>query len=246
MNNIQDTLLFPVRDSEARKQFLIACVVALAMFIIPILPMFLLMGYSAKIMRQVIDERKAPSMPAWQGSDWAEMLMDGLRLYGAQFILTLPLVVLMGCGMIALFAGSAGFAGLGEDHREVFGAVGAMFVIVGIIIFMLFSVLSMPYSVVVSAALPHVATKRSFQAAFEFKEWFAIFRKALGQFILGYAVIFVASFIFIFIMQIAAMTIVLLCIVPLLMLPYMAYQVLVTNTVFAQAYLAGRDGLQAA
>jgi hypothetical protein len=97
--------------------------------------------------------------------------------------------------------------------------------------------------VIVSAALPHVAIKRSFQAAFEFKEWFAIFRKALGQFILGYAVIMVASFVFIMIMKVAMITLVLICILPLLMIPYAAYQMLIMNTVYAQAYAIGRKGL---
>lgn len=246
MNNLQETLLFPVRDAEARKQFLIACAVALAMFIIPILPMFLLMGYSARIMRQVIDERKSPSMPAWQGSDWSEMLMDGLRLYGGQFVLLLPFFLLMGCGMIALFGGSMGFATLADEHHEAVGIVGAFFFIVGIAAIILMSILSLPYGVIVSAALPHIATKRSFQAAFEFKAWFQIFRKALGQFILAYAVIMLASFIFTLIMQVAMVTIILTCIVPILMIPYIAYQVLVANTIFAQAYAAGLEGLQPA
>lgn len=245
MNNIQDTLLFPVRDPDARKQFLIACAVALSMFIIPILPMFLLMGYCAKIMRQVIDERKEPSMPAWQGSDWSEMLMDGLRLYGGQFVLMLPLFILMGCGMASLFGGSMGFAALADDRSQALGVVGMLFFTIGIAAIVLMSILSLPYSVIIAAALPHIVTKRSFQAAFEFKEWFPIFRKALGQFILSYAIIVAASFIFTIIMQVAAMTIILLCIVPFIMIPFIAYQSLVMNTVFAQAYAVGRDALQA-
>ena len=244
MNNIQDTLLFPVRDAEARKQFLIACGIMLAAFIIPILPTLVVMGYSAKIMRDVIEERKLPSMPAWQGSNLSDLIIDGLRLYGAQIVLMLPLFLLMGCGMISIFGGSIGFAAIAEDGSEAFGALGMMFFVLGIAIMMLFSILSLPYGIIISAALPHVATKRSFQAAFEFREWFAIFRKALGQFILGYAIIMLASFIFVIIMQIAMMTIILMCIVPFIMIPYIAYQLIVMNTVFAQAYVIGRDGLQ--
>ena len=78
MNSWQETLLFPVRDAEARKQFLIACLVTLAGFIIPLIPSIILMGYGVRIMRQVITERKKPSMPEWQGSNWSEMLTDGL------------------------------------------------------------------------------------------------------------------------------------------------------------------------
>lgn len=185
-------------------------------------------------------------MPAWQESDWTEMLMDGLRLYGGQFVLTLPLLILMGCGMLSLFGGSMGFVAIADEGNEALGVMGMLFFIVGIIAISIFSLLSLPYGVIISAALPHIATRRSFQAAFEFKEWFAIFRKALGHFILSYAIIMVASFIFTFILQIAAVTIILMCIIPFLMIPYTAYQTLVMNTVFAQAYLAGRDGLQTA
>lgn len=246
MNNIQETLLFPVRDAESRKQFLIACAVILAMFIIPILPVFLLMGYSAKIMRQIVEERKEPSMPAWQGSDWSEMLLDGLRLYGAQFVLTLPLFLFMGVGMMFIFSGSIGMAALADEHTPSFAPLSMLLMMIGYVLFGLFGVLSLPYSVIISAALPHVALKRSFQAAFAFQEWFAIFRKALGQFILAYAIIMVASFLMAFILQIAMMTIVLICIVPFLMIPYIAYQMLVMNAVFAQAYAAGQQGLQTA
>jgi Protein of unknown function (DUF4013) len=244
MDNIQETLLFPVRDAESRKQFLIACVVMLSAFIIPILPTLVLMGYSARIMRQVIEEKRNPTMPSWQGSDISEMLLDGLRLWGAQLVLTLPLLLLMGCGMIFMMSGSIGFAALSENNVDSFAPVGMLLFILGFLFFGIFGILSLPYSVIISAALPHVAVKRSFQAAFEFKEWFAIFRKALGQFILGYAVIMIASFIVAIVMQIAMVTIILICIIPFLMIPYIAYQMLIMNTVFAQAYAVGQEALQ--
>jgi hypothetical protein len=244
MNNIQDTLLFPVRDAEARKQFLITCAIMLTAFIIPIVPTLIVMGYCAKIMRAVIEENKSPSMPSWQGSNWSELLLDGLRIYGAQLVLTLPLFVLMGCGMIPMLAGSVGFAAMPEDGNEAFATVGMLLFSIGMMIFMFVSVLSLPYSVVTSAALPHVATRRSFQAAFEFNQWFPIFRAALGQFILAYVIILAAAFVFTMVMQIAMITIILICIVPFIMIPYISYQLLIMNTVFAEAYVTGRDGLQ--
>ena len=244
MNNFQETLLFPVRDAESRKQFLIACAVMFAAFVIPILPAILLMGYSAKIMRQIIEEKKAPSMPAWQGSDWSEMLVDGLRLYGAQLVLMLPLILLMGGAMIFIMSGAVGFSALSENNGGTFESIGMLLFTMGFLFMGLFSVLSLPYGVVISAALPHVAIKRSFEAAFQVNEWVPIFRKALGQFILGYVLVMAASFVIAFIMQIAIMTLILICIVPLLMIPYAAYQMLIMNTVFAQAYLVGQEGLQ--
>ena len=244
MNNFQETLLFPVRDAESRKQFLIACAVMLATFIIPILPLILLTGYTTKIMRQIIHEKKAPSMPEWQGSDWSEMFMDGLRLYGAQLVLTLPLLILMGCGMISIFAGSAGFAALADEGSRSLAPIGGLLFILGILIFSLFGILAWPYGVILAAVQAHVAARRSFSAAFEFKEWWAVFRQAIGPFILAYVMIMAASFLFAFVIQIAMLTIVLICIVPFLMIPYSVYLLLITNTLYSQAYVSGQAGIQ--
>jgi len=246
MNNFQETLFFPVRDAEALKQFLIACVIMLAAFIIPILPVILLTGYTTRIMRQIIHEKKAPSMPEWQGSDWSEMFMDGLRLYGAQLVLTLPLLILMGCGIVSIFAGSAGFAAFADEGSRSLAPIGGLLFVLGVIIFSLFGILSLPYGIILTAAQAHVAARRSFSAAFEFKEWWTIFRQAIGQFIIAYIMIMAASFIFAFVLQIAMITIVLICIVPFLMIPYSVYLMLVTNTLYSQAYVTGQAGIQAA
>lgn len=244
MNNLQDTLLFPFRDREAWSQFLIACAVMLVAFIIPILPVIFLMGYTMKIMRQVIDERQPPSMPSWQGTDWSEMFLDGLRLYGAQLVLMLPLFVLLGCGMATLLGGSVSFAALAEEGNQVLAPLGGLLFFVGLGSIMIFTLLSIPYGIVTAAAQAHVASKRSFTAAFEFQEWWPIFRSGLGQFAIAYVMILIASFVFSFVLQIAMVTIVLICIVPLLMIPYSAYLIIITNTFYAQAYVAGREALQ--
>jgi hypothetical protein len=244
MNNLQETLLFPVRDAEARKQFLFACLIVLAGYFIPLLPFLVVMGYTAKIMRQIIDEKKSPSMPAWQGSDWSEMLLEGLRLYGAQLVLMLPLFLFMGCGFISMFGGSMTMAISADEGVDALVPVGMLLFFIGTGFMMLIALLSLPYGIILSAVGPHVVTNRSFAAAFRFKEWWPIFRKGLGQFILGYVVIMVMSFVFALVIQIALITIVLMCIVPLIMIPYSAYLMLITNTFYAQAYAAGREALQ--
>lgn len=246
MNNIQETLYFPFRDADSRKQFLIACVVTLAGFFIPILPFILLMGYTVKIMRQVIHERREPSMPAWESSDWAGMLMDGLRLYGAQLVLMLPLMLLMGCGILSIISGSAGFAALAEEGVRSLAPITGIFFFLGIISIIIFSILALPYGIIIPAAQAHMVNKRSFAATFEFKEWWPVFRKSLGQFVLTYVMIMIASFVLGLVIQIAMVTIVLICVVPILMIPYSAYLTLVTNTLYAQAYAAGQEALQAA
>jgi Protein of unknown function (DUF4013) len=244
MNNWQETLLFPIKDSDARKQFLIACLVTLAGFIIPLLPMLVLMGYGVKIMRQVIEEHKSPTMPEWQGSDWAEMLMDGLRVFGVQIVLMLPLFVLMGCGFMFTIGGSLGFAALANDNSRGFAPLGGLLLFIGVGMILLFTLLSFPYGIIISAAIPHVVANKSFAAGFDFKGWFPIFRKGLGNFIISYIFVVAISFVLMFVIQFAIITIVLICIVPFLMIPYTAYVTLIANTIYSQAYVAGRDALQ--
>ena len=244
MNNWQETLLFPVRDAEARKQFLIACLVTLAGFIIPLIPSIILMGYGVRIMRQVITERKSPSMPEWQGSNWSEMLMDGLRVFGMQIILMLPLLLIMGCGFIFMISGTIGFAALADEGSRAFATVGGLFFFIGIGLMMLFTLLSFPYGIIITAAIPHTVASNSFAAGFNFKEWFPIFRKGLGNFILSYVFVMAITFVFMFVIQFAMITIILTCIVPFLMIPYSAYLTLVTNTLYSQAYVTGFDALQ--
>lgn len=244
MNNWQEILLFPVVDAEARKQFLIACLVALAGFIIPILPTLILLGYSVRIMRQLLDGGKVPSMPKWEESDWSAMLLDGLRLFGLQIVLMLPLFILLVGGFIFTMAGSASFSFITDEHTNSLAPVGTGLLFIGIGFFMLFALLSIPYGVILTAALPHAVAKDSFSAGLNVREWFPIFRKGLGEFILAYVFIMIISFVFVFVLQFAMITIILMCIVPFLMIPYSAYLTLVSNTVYAQAYNRARGALQ--
>lgn len=245
MNINQQFLQFPFQDRESWTQFLIACAVMLSAFLIPILPTILLMGYTIKIMRQIILEKKSPSMPLWQGSDWGEMFLDGLKLYGAQFVLMMPLFLLIGCGVLFLLGGSLGFAAVAEEGSRSLAPLTLFSLFTGIFLTVIFSLISVPYSIVISAAQGHVAAKRSFTAAFEFSEWWKILRAAIGQFLIVYVMLMVASFVFAFVIQIAMVTIVLMCIVPLLMIPYSVYLMLVSNALYAQAYAIGQEKLQA-
>lgn len=244
MNNWQETLLFPVQNAAARKQFLIACLVALAGFIIPLLPTLLLLGYSVRIMRQVLDERKSPSMPDWQESDWSAMLIDGLRVFGLQLILMLPLFILVGGGVLFIMTGSMGLSLFADERTNSFAPVAALFLFVGVGLMTLFAVLSLPYGILVSPAVPHAVARNSFSAGLNVREWFPIFRKGLGNFVLGYVFLMIVSFIFMLVLQFAMLTIILMCVIPFLMIPYAAYLSLISNTIYAQAYNLGRDALQ--
>ena len=239
MNNLQDTLLFPIRDPEARKQFLFASLVMLVGFIIPIIPMLILTGYSAKIMRQIIEEKKDPSMPDWQNGDWSDMLLDGLRIYGAQLVYMLPVLIVMGFGILSLISGSIATSISIGDNAQSIAPIGIPLFMVGFAAVMFFSLLAIPYGVIISTVGPHVAKTRSFASAFQIQDWWGIFRKGLGQFILAYVITLAISWVLGFIIQIAFMTFVLICIVPFIMIPFSAYNLLLKSALIAQAYATG-------
>lgn len=243
MNNLQATLLFPVRDADARKQWLIASAITLAGFIVPILPTLVVMGYSIKIMRQVIHEGREPSMPKWQSNDLGTLLQDGFRLWIVQLVYGLPLMLLMGCGFIAMFSGTGLLAASSDSNIPP--ALGGLAMVAGIGFIMLIGILSLPMVIVLGAVESHVVAQGSFQAGFDVKGWWRVLRKSLVQFLLSYLLVMAVSMVLTFVIQIAMMTIVLMCLFPFLMAGYSAYLMLVMNILFAQAYADGRSALQA-
>ena len=68
--DLNHLLAFPVKDAQARKQFLIGALLYLASFIIPIIPSLFAIGYGMRIMRQVL-RGEQPRMI--ECDDWGEM-----------------------------------------------------------------------------------------------------------------------------------------------------------------------------
>jgi len=235
MSNIGEMLTFPFANAESRKNFLLGCLVLLAAFFIPLLPSIIAYGYIAKIVRKVA-EGEAPSMPAWD--DLNEMLVDGLRLYGVKFIISLPVMVIMIAGLGTYWAGMMVVAFQDDSNLInillpilllVFGATMCIVFPLGIIS----AIVSYPASI-------HAVVKRRFSAGFEFRAWWPILRINLGGFFVAILMTFAISFLYSIGMQILMLTIILICLLPLLMPVVMFYMILVPELLAAQAY---REGL---
>ena len=89
--DLNQIFLFPVKDAEARKHFLIGCFVVLASFVIPIVPYLALFGYSARIAKQIFNSEE-PRMIPWD--DWGDMIKDGLRMFGVRMIYSIPMLLI--------------------------------------------------------------------------------------------------------------------------------------------------------
>ena len=236
--DLNHLLTFPLKEGEARKQFLIGTLVYLAAFIIPIIPLLFATGYIMRIMRQVL-KGEQPHMVEW--SEWEEMFTDGARLFGVRLVYMLPflffLCPLMGLNIALPFI------------LENAGNNGDWIIILFPIIFGGFFVVFIPLMLVMSVLLPaaevHVTDKVEFAAAFRVREWWTIFRANWGGFLLALAITYGISFALTLIVQFAMLTLVLICILPFIVPGISMYLSVVMYTAFAQAYREGLERLHA-
>jgi hypothetical protein len=235
MSNIGEMLTFPFASAESRKNFLLGCLVMLAAFFIPLLPSIIAYGYIAKIVRKVA-EGEAPSMPAWD--DLNEMLVDGLRLYGVKFIISLPVIVIMVAGM-GIYSVGIMIMAFQDDPNLMNTLFPILLLVFGATMCLVFP-LGIVSSVIAYPASIHAVVKRRFSAGFEFGAWWPILRINLGGFFLVILMTFVISFLYNIGVQILMFTLILICLLPLLVPVVMFYMVLVPELLAAQAY---REGL---
>ncbi len=234
--NIEQILAFPFKETESRKNFLIGTLVYFASFIIPILPLIFGMGYIARIMRQVFNG-EAPHMPAWD--DWEAMLKDGLYLFGIRIVYTLPLIIIL----LPLFFGMMFLPiWLNSNPGSNNSLVLLPFLFFGIAMIFIFP-FSLALGLIVPTAELHTIAHNDFAAGFRIREWWPIFRANWSGFVLAYLVSMVASFVLAFLVQVAMITIVLICVLPFIMPAITFYITLVMYTAFAQAYKGGKDRL---
>jgi hypothetical protein len=204
-------------------------------FIVPIIPYLLVIGYLARIMHQVINGEK-PHMTDWD--DWGTFFKDGAKLFGVRFIYTLPLLLIM-IPMFVLF-----FAAPFLSETTQYG--DAIFSII-FLTFGLFMTCLMPFSFALMIILPaaelHVAATGEFSAGFRISEWWPIFRKNIGGFIVAFMIYYGLSIIMSFAFQIIFLTVILICLMPLILPAYSMYMSTIMYTTFAQAYREGRAKL---
>jgi hypothetical protein len=235
--DLSQILLFPVKDSESRKYFLIGCAVALAGFIIPIIPYLFLFGYAAQVARQVF-KGESPRMFAW--NDWGTLFQDGAKIFGVRIVYTLPILILAIPMMIAGIAMPIIMNNVNSSELET---VMAVFVLVMLLFGCLLTILSLPLGLIIPVAEMHTVDKNEFAAGFRFREWWGIFRANLGGFILTFVIIYAASMVLTIVMQILIATLILACLLPFFIPALTTYITLVMYAMIAQAYKVGRDKL---
>ena len=238
--DLNHLFLFPFRDQESRKHFLIGCLLCLASFIIPILPWLVVSGYSAILIRQVLQGEK-PHLVPWE--NWEALLKDGARLFGIRLIYSSPLILLMIPIFLLSFAFPLfpAFAQNGDSHNM--GTFFLVYMMAMSGLFILILPLSLAVGLVVPVAEIHVIAKDDFSAGFQVKEWWAIFKKNWGGFVVAMAILYGVMMVMSFGMQIMMFTLVLMCLLPLFLPAVSMYYTIVQYVAFAQAYKDSRDRL---
>jgi hypothetical protein len=242
MNGLQTLLYFPFKDSESRTRLLIASAMGFASFIIPIVPWLLILGYAGTIMKQVIVDKQEPSMPDWK--NWNEYFMLGGKLFGVNLIYGIPVFIPMVLGyfgmmlpaFIEMFSGNSH----GVSNSDQFLGITMFFSFGGIALFGIGMFFSLILWVFLPPALAHVVAKDSFEAGFQVRDWWKIFRANIGGFILSMVIAGGLYMALMLVMQIIYMTIILCITLPFLISFISAYLSIVIFTLIAQAY---RDGV---
>ena len=231
---------FPFRDQEARKYFLIGCLLCLASFVIPILPWLVVSGYGAILIRQVLQEEK-PHLVPWD--NWEPLLKDGARLFGIRLIYASPLILLMLPIFLLSFVFPLfpAFAQNGNSHN--LGTFFLVYILAMSGLFILIMPLSLAVGLIVPAAEIHVIARDDFSAGFQIREWWAIFKKNWGGFVVALAILYAVMMVMSFAMQIMMFTIVLMCLLPFFLPAVTMYYTIVQYVAFAQAYKEGEDKL---
>jgi len=85
--DLAQILTFPFQDQDWLKKFLIASLLVLFSFI-PVIPLVLLLGYAAEIIRRIAVDHESPSLPEWD--DLSLYFNEGIRLFGVGAVYMVP------------------------------------------------------------------------------------------------------------------------------------------------------------
>jgi len=179
--DINKALKFTMEDKDWVKKLLIAVVISFLSFFV--IPAFLLGGYGIRIIRQVMNGQW-DGLPEWD--DWGGLLKDGFFVAAAEFVYTLPFIILI---FIAA-AATGGLASLNDSGAAgIFAGGGALLMFCLIILMVIVLLFLMP------ALTIQYAIKNDFGALFRFSEITEIIRNNMSDILIVFAVMIGASIV---------------------------------------------------
>jgi hypothetical protein len=244
---LESLLRFPFASERWRNHFLIGTGLIWASFIIPLLPMILVYGYSLQVMRQAIDGEEL-SLPKWD--DWGRLGKDGLWATVVGLVYLLPAFLVFGFGFGLYFLGifaipfTAAIAdspepAMGLSLLVTFGGMGLL--MVTLFLGMLLLLLG---SIPLPMAVAHVLARDDIGAAFHWRRIWRMLRSKglayLGAWVVVSGLMAISYMLF----MLGYYTLVLICFTPLLLAPLIFYGMVVGAAVFGESYREARQALE--
>jgi hypothetical protein len=202
-------------------KWLIGSALYLGNFIIPFVTLIPLYGYAGQIARRVIQADEDPELPEW--TDWNLLFSDGIKLFGASFLYSLPGILALLTGYVLMFALNFAFmfdpsfysnpeaVMPGFMAGSLLGTFGGMLLILVGILLLAAAGLFLP------PALGHLVAKGEFAAAFRVREWWPIFKANFSGFVLALVLLYAVSMLLAWLAYLPYFTLVLCFVVPLTM-----------------------------
>lgn len=173
-------------------------------------------------------------MIAWD--DWGKLFKDGLKVFGARFIVGLPILIFVIPIVIVSFIFP--FMMENASPSEVEKILPIYFIVIFGGICFIFPI-SLGMAVIIPAAEMKVIETDDFTSLFRVKDWWQIFRANLSGFLAAFGIYYLVSIILAFVVQIIFATIILSCLV-IVLLPAMTFYI--TLIMYVTGAVAYKDG----
>jgi hypothetical protein len=235
-------LAYPFQDPDWIKKLAVACGLLLIWFI-PIIPEVLLLGYLAEIMRRIGRDQQAPSLPEWE--DLSGFLQEGIKLFGVGLVYCLPSFLLLFIGYAAMLAPAVMAESVAASESQLLfwlftgDLVGFMLMGTGI-------TLAIVTCLILPIACIHSVVQGSFQAAFNFKEIWSLFKANWGGFLVAYLIMIGAAIVLFYGAYFLVATIILCCLYPFVLCIFTSYLAVLGAGLFGEAYRGAAAKLPAA
>lgn len=156
--------------------------------IVPILN-FAWYGYMVEIIRNVMDDVLQP-LPTWD--DLGKKFSDGLILFAASFIYTLPITILL-CLPLGIMAFSGVLSGSGDmdDIAQVVAGAGGILFTCFLCVFFLYG---MAFSILYPAILVLFAREGTFASCFKVREALDLISRNAGPFFTAWGLSLLVNF----------------------------------------------------
>lgn len=244
-SQLKPLFVFPLRDKQSRRQFLIGSGILFLGYFVPILPGIVVFGYALQVLKSTANGESA-SMPAW--NDWPALFLNGLKGTLVNLIFFLPGFMAFLVGFAAYFSSfifltassGARYDPNGQAILGIFISMAILFLsmALGMLLFLLGTI---PFPV----SLAHFVVNDRLGAAFKVREWWPILKANRLGYLISFVILFGIFGILNFSFLILYYTFILLCLAYLILIPVSFYVILLGAALFGDSYREGLDILKA-